>query len=193
MLHLFNVRFCSMAILQQMNVLLLLLVPFCAIYEHTSPAIHVGGSGDKSPLSSKAGCLAPVKSASWFLPVHTTSLDRQYKGIMPQIDFLKCPPLGQVDLGRGRQSLSPTAGSLTQLSKVSMGNIDKDGRNWHGEIEISVEISQITSYHSFTAAWLHSPLWALVSNPRWCHLFTLKLKMTLKTWYRSIIIQAADF
>ena len=26
-----------------------------------------------------------------------------------------------------------------------MGNIDKDGRYWHGEIEISVEI---TSYHS---------------------------------------------
>ena len=41
--------------------------------------------------------------------------------------------------------LSPTAGCLTQLSKVSMGNIDKDGIYWHGEIEIGVEI---TSYHS---------------------------------------------
>ena len=57
---------------------------------------------------------------------------------MPRIDFLK-PPLGQVDLGR--RSLSPTAGCLTQLSKVSMGNIDKDGwqklawgdRDWCGD------------------------------------------------------------
>ena len=39
--------------------------------------------------------------------------------------------------------MSPTATCLTQLSKVSMGNIDKDGRYWHGEIKISVEI---TSY-----------------------------------------------
>ena len=30
----------------------------------THRRIHVGGSGDKSPLSSKTGCLAPVKSAS---------------------------------------------------------------------------------------------------------------------------------
>ena len=40
------------------------------------------------------------------------------------------------------------AGCLTQLSKVCMGNIDKGGRNWHGEIEISVEKSPVTSYHS---------------------------------------------
>ena len=62
------------------------------------------------------------------------------------IDFLK-ETLEQVDLGRGRQStqLSPKADCLrdclTHLSKVSIGNIDKDGRYWHGEIEISVEIT----------------------------------------------------
>ena len=50
---------------------------------------------------------------------------------MPRIDFLK-KNLGQVDLGRGRRS--------------TMGNIDKDGRYWHGEIEISVEI---ISYYSW--------------------------------------------
>ena len=56
-----------------------------------------------------------------------------------------------MDLGRGRRSTQPdhtvvaTGGCLIQLSKVSRGNIDKDGRYWHGEIDISVEI---TSYHS---------------------------------------------
>ena len=67
---------------------------------------------------------------------------------MPRIDFLK-KKMGQVDLGRGRPSTQSdhtvVADCLTQLSKVSMGNIDKDGRYWHGEIEISVEIN---SYHS---------------------------------------------
>ena len=64
---------------------------------------------------------------------------------MPRIDFIK-KNLGRVDLGRGRRTtpFSPTADCLTHLSKVSMGNIDKDGRYWQGEIEISVDIS---SYH----------------------------------------------
>ena len=82
---------------------------------------------------------------------------------MSRIDILK-KSLGQVDLGKGRRStlLSPTADCLTQLSKFSVGNIDKDGRYWHGEIEISVEI---TSYHSRQLDYTRR-YGALVRNPR---------------------------